>query len=329
MERSSGHDEPQTSTEMGIEQPSLFGVEPPRHVILPPPALIQVPVLTPDSSLGACRLPYQEYLRLSARSPNTITCFLSDLAHLIAFLGDETRVREVTLGDLERWRQHLRMQGNPRGLSPAPKTVARRLTFVKNFFGWLAHEGVVPADPSAQLIFTRPIPPLPELLFEHEIGLLETAAGEDVRCQLLVMVLLEAGLKREELLGLRLRDVDLSDPAHPAIEVRFPRQDKRGRERRMALPARFSETYARYIAQYRPAERVFECTGRNLNYILAAAVRRAKLQRPVTLQLLRDVYAVHQLRAGLPLDALREKLGLSEEAWIEASEKYRKLATTL
>jgi integrase/recombinase XerD len=46
----------------------------------------------------------------------------------------------------------------------------------------------------------------------------------------------------------------------------------------------------------------------------------------VTLQLLRDIFAVRQLRAGVPMDALREKLGLSEEAWYEIAEKYRKLA---
>jgi integrase/recombinase XerD len=42
--------------------------------------------------------------------------------------------------------------------------------------------------------------------------------------------------------------------------------------------------------------------------------------------LLRDTYAVRQLRSGVSLDTLREKLGLSDEAWLEAREKYRRLA---
>jgi len=45
----------------------------------------------------------------------------------------------------------------------------------------------------------------------------------------------------------------------------------------------------------------------------------------VTLQLLRDTFAVQQLRAGVCFETLREKLGLSDEAWIEAREKYRRL----
>jgi site-specific recombinase XerD len=310
-----------------IQQGRLFDIvsaDPPLPHALP--LLARAPQLTAESPLGAARLPYEEYLRLTDRSKNTITCFLSDLGLLIAYLGADIALGAITPKHLEDWRVHLVWERSGRGPAPAPKTMARRVTFLKNFFGWLAQEGTLTADPSAELVFRRPLPPLPELLFEDELRRLEAAASEDVRCHLLVRLLLEAGLKKEELLGLRLRDVDLSDPQHPAIEVHFPGQDKRRRERRMSLSGEWAEVYQRYVARYRPVEHVFECTGRNLNYVLVAAVRRAKIERRVTLQLLRDVYAVRQLRAGVPPETLREKLGLSEEAWIESAEKYRKLA---
>jgi integrase/recombinase XerD len=35
---------------------------------------------------------------------------------------------------------------------------------------------------------------------------------------------------------------------------------------------------------------------------------------------------VRHLREGVPPETLREKLGLSGEAWIESREKYRRLA---
>jgi integrase/recombinase XerD len=35
---------------------------------------------------------------------------------------------------------------------------------------------------------------------------------------------------------------------------------------------------------------------------------------------------VQQLKSGIPPEALREKLGLSDEAWLESREKYRRLA---
>ena len=45
--------------------------------------------------------------------------------------------------------------------------------------------------------------------------------------------------------GLRLRDVDLSDPERPIGEVHFPGQAKRRRERRMPLPAEWTALYQR------------------------------------------------------------------------------------
>ncbi len=306
-----------------LEQPGLFFPEQDgpssAHATAP---LVQVPALTSSTSLGACALAYQMYLRRTEHSRYTITCFLSDLRLLTDYLGREMLLSTITRTHLTSWLTHLRWDRESR---PAPKTIARRVTFLKNFFGWLAAESVIASDPAAQIALTRPTPPLPELLFDDEVRRLEEASEADARCHLLVQLLLATGLKKEEVMGLRLQDMDLSDPARPAIEVHFPGQAKRRRERRMELPPAWTTTYHRYIERFRPQERLFECTDRNLNYLLASAARRANIDKRVTLQLLRDIYAVRQLRSGLPMDSLREKLGLSEEAWYETADKYRKL----
>ncbi len=307
-----------------VEQPSLFFPDAATPVAGPKQEpVVVIPTLTATSELGACALPYQEYLRRTDHSAYTITCFLSDLRLLTEFLGRETPLRTITQDSLAGWLGHLRWD---RATQPAPKTMARRATFLKNFFGWLAKEQVLADDPSQRIVLTRPAPPLPELLFEDEIARLEQAAEADPRCQLLVMTLLATGLKKEELMAVALRHVDLSNAEEPALEVHFPGQAKRRRERRMALPVEWTDIFQRYVERYQPRERLFECTDRNLNYVLAAAVKRADLDKRVTLQLLRDIYAVRQLRAGVSMDELREELGLSEEAWYEFAEKYRKLA---
>jgi integrase/recombinase XerD len=339
-----------SAPDLDVRQPHLFDLEitpvavPSRRPMVP---LVRAPLPAPDATLGACALPYEEYLRQTDHTANTVACFLSDLRLLITSLGAEKPIRSVTSAELEDWLrtgQHRRvLRGGAPTNAPtnaptsaganderaSPKTVARRLTFLKNFFGWLVAREILRVSPADGVRRARPLPPLPTLLFEDEVARLVAASAADVRSELLVSTLLEAGLKKEELLALRLADVDRSDPQRPAIEVHFPGQDKRRRERRMALPAEWAPIYQRYLERHRPVERVFECTGRNLNYVLAAAVRRAGLRKAVTLQLLRDVYAVRQLRAGVPPDALREKLGLSEEAWYESAEKYRKLALAL
>jgi integrase/recombinase XerD len=306
-----------------VEQPSLFFPDAAGAAGARQETVVVVPTLTPTSVLGACALPYQDYLRRTDHSVYTITCFLSDLRLLTDFFGREMPVRSITRESLADWLGHLRWE---RATQPAPKTMARRATFLKNFFGWLTNEQILAEDPSQRIVLSRPLPPLPELLYEDEVTRLEQAAAADARCQLLVMTLLATGLKKEELMAVALRHVDLSNPEEPALEVHFPGQAKRRRERRMSLPAEWAEVYQRYVERYQPRERLFECTDRNLNYVLASAVKRAGLEKRVTLQLLRDIYAVRQLRAGVPMDELREKLGLSEEAWYEIAEKYRKLA---
>jgi site-specific recombinase XerD len=305
------------------EQPGLFSLDATEVVRAPRPALVEIPDPTPDTTLGACALAYQEYLRRTDHSPYTITCFLSDLRMLTMFLGANAALSAVSQERLTAWLDHLRLSGESH---PAPKTMARRVTFLKNFCGWLAGVGAIGLDPTARIALTRPAAPLPDLLFEEEVTRLERAAEEDPRAQTLIMLLLATGLKKEEVMGLSLGHVDLSDPERPAIEVRFPGQAKRRRERRMELPAAWAEVYQRYLRRYQPRERVFECTDRNLNYVLASAVKRAGLEKRVTLQHLRDLYAVRQLRAGVEFDRLRERLGLSDEAWYETAEKYRKLA---
>lgn len=317
--------QPRSGSEASVEQPSLFVPEAPGREAsnAAAPALVEITPPTPTTPLGACALPYQEHLRRGDASAYTIICFLSDLKMFTEFVGREIELRAITSQHLGDWLAHLTYDRETR---PAPKTIARRITFLRNFFGWLVNIGALADDPSARIALSRPAPPLPELLFEDEVQRLEAAAAEDVRAHLLVMLLLATGLKKEEVMALGLRHVDVSDPERPAVEVHFPGQAKRRRERRMELPHEWTALYLQYIERYKPRERLFECTDRNLNYVLAAAVKRASLEKRVTLQLLRDIYAVRQLRAGVPIEALREKMGLSEEAWHETAEKYRKLA---
>ncbi|HCI81072.1 MAG TPA: hypothetical protein DHW02_15445 [Ktedonobacter sp.] len=316
-----------------VLQDNLFGAstvvaeppETPNPRETPYPPVIRTNPLTDQSSLAACAIPYQQELMLRGKSNYTVTCFLSDLRMFSEYTGSDTPVGRVTKEQLTDWLMKLKF-GN-KGQAPAPKTMARRVTFLKNFFSWLSREGVIREDPSASLTLERPLPPLPQLLFDDEVQRLLEAASEDPRCYCLVYLVLNAGLKKEEVMGLKVNQIDLSDEQVPLISIHFPASTgKQHRERRLALPAAFTGIFKDYQQKYHPTNEVFACTDRNLNYILAKAVKAADIKKRVTLQLLRDTFAVQQLRSGVTPDALREKLGLSDEAWLESREKYRRLA---
>ncbi|HLX58628.1 MAG TPA: tyrosine-type recombinase/integrase, partial [Ktedonobacteraceae bacterium] len=252
--------------------------------------------------------------------------FLSDLRMLSDFVGRDTPVGRITKEQLIDWLVKLKF-GRGKGKVPAPKTMARRVTFLKNFFSWLAREGVIREDPSASLVLERPLPPLPQLLFDDEVQRLLKSVEEDPRAHCLIFLVLNGGLKKEEVMGLKMEHIDLSKAEEPAITVHFDAATgKQHRERRLALPAEFSAILKKYQAKYHPVSELFVCTDRNLNYVLARAVKTAGINKRVTLQLLRDTFAVQQLKNGVPPEAVREKLGLSDEAWLESREKYRRLA---
>jgi site-specific recombinase XerD len=322
--------EPLFTEDSTVLQPDLFATtatvvsEPSDPQATPFPPFIRTHPLTDQSSLAACVLPYQQELQLRGKSAYTITCFLSDLRMFSDFAGSDTPVGRISKEQLTDWLMKLRFGGSR---PPAPKTMARRVTFLKNFFNWLAREGVIREDPSASLVLERPLPPLPQLLFDDEVQRLQQSAADEPRTHCLVYLVLHAGLKKEEVMGLKMEHVDLSNPAAPTITVHFPAATgKQHRERRLTLPAEFTDIFKRYQAKYHPTNEVFVCTDRNLNYILARAVKAAAIKKRVTLQLLRDTFAVRQLREGVSPENLREKLGLSGEAWIESREKYRRLA---
>lgn len=322
--------EPVFTDESTVLQETLFGAptvisEPADPLETPFPPLVRTNPLTDQSSLAACAIPYQQDLLLRGKSNYTVTCFLSDLKMFGDYVGQDTPVGRLTKEHLTDWLMKLKF--GTKGQTPAPKTMARRVTFLKNFFSWLTREAVIKEDPSASLTLERPLPPLPQLLFADEVQRLLTAAADDPRCHCLVYLVLYAGLKKEEVMGLKLHHIDLSDPKMPLVTVHFAASTgKQHRERRLALPSEFAAIFKQYQQKYHPTNEVFVCTDRNLNYILAKAVKAADIKKRVTLQLLRDTFAVQQLQAGTTPDALREKLGLSDEAWLESREKYRRLA---
>ncbi|HEX6110018.1 MAG TPA: tyrosine-type recombinase/integrase [Ktedonobacteraceae bacterium] len=323
--------EPMLTGESTVLQPDLFSGAPvvitepvdPAETAFPP--LVRTKPLTEQSSLTACFIPYQQDLRLRGKSNYTVTCFLSDLKMFSDYVGRDTPVGRIAKEQLTDWLMKLKF--GKKGQVPAPKTMARRVTFLKNFFSWLTRDGVIREDPSASLVLERPLPPLPELLFDDEIERLLEVSAEDPRSHCLVYLVLHAGLKKEEVMGLKLEHIDLSNPQVPLITIHFPAATgKQHRERRLALPAEFTAIMKQYVAKYHPTDELFVCTDRNLNYILARSVKKAGIKKRVTLQLLRDSFAVEQLKSGVPPETLREKLGLSDEAWLESREKYRRLA---
>ncbi len=97
------------------------------------------------------------------------------------------------------------------------------------------------------------------------------------------------------------------------------------KERRIELQPDWLRLLDEYLAQYNPRhEVIFDCTPRNLEYVLADLADGAELPK-ISFEMMRWTCAVRDFRTGMEPDAIRDKLGLSEASWIETHNKIRRL----
>ncbi len=286
--------------------------------------------LTPGSSLAAAMTGFHGFMVRQGFSDNTITAFQADLRLVARYLAAKHTIGEIGQADLEQFLVWMRVD---RGVPCSPKTYARRLTTLKVFFGWLAESEALPNDPAAAIIHEHPTTPLPELLYDDQINtLLRTArdllwaSKPDSRPYLLLTLILQTGIKKSECMEIELEHIDFSNPQAPVLYVRYADPRRTLKERKLALGPNFAPAHRQYLREYEPKEHLFECTARNLEYVLADLAALAGVSGGVSFEQLRWTCAVRDYRNGMPPDRLRQKLGLSLISWRETLPKIQKLA---
>jgi integrase/recombinase XerD len=290
-----------------------------------------VPVeLQNDSSLAAAMSAFHGHMIRQGFSDNTVKAFQADLRLLTKYMAANKPVGGIGQADLEQFLVWMR---SDRGVPCSPKSYARRLTTLKVFFAWLQESGVISTDPAAPLIHEHPTTPLPELLYDSQVNdLLRVtrdllwAAKPDARPYLLITLLLQTGVKKGECMEVKLEHIDLANEQGPVLYVRYLDPRKTLKERKLALGPNFAPAYRQYVREYQPKEFLFECTARNLEYVLEEAAGLAEIQGGVSFEQLRWTCAVRDYRNGMPADQLRQKLGLSMITWRETLPKIQKLA---
>ena len=148
----------------------------------------------------------------------------------------------------------------------------------------------------------------------------------DPRPHLLVTLLLHTGIKKQECMGIKLAHIDSSNPARPAVHIRYKNPRMQYKERRLGLPAGWTQTLANYRRIYEPQDYLFPCTPRNLEYVLTNVAKQADLPGGLSFEMLRWTCAVHDYQGRTESDRLRRKLGLSRMSWKETEPKIIRLA---
>jgi site-specific recombinase XerD len=207
------------------------------------------------------------------------------------------------------------------------KTVSRKLTALGNYFQWLVACDVInaKANPMLEIANFRISSPLPEILFEQECETLLTTASADPRTYLLFLLLLETGIKLEELFALKVSHFDFSNKYSPEMMIKHAgKKEKKSRKLKLAID--IIPVFKDYVDIYKVDDLLFPYTQRFLRYLITDTAEKAGVKKRVSAQILRDTCAVRQLRRGEGIERVLMRLGLSETTWEDAKVKYEKLS---
>ena len=281
------------------------------------PQTIEIEPPTADQTVIKTLRAYRVYLQSGGYSKYTPDDFTADVRKFGTYLKDK-KLADIRGVDIQQWIGELKKV-------MTEKSVSRKVSAITNYFLWLNAEKVLPDNPAKDIRYLKVTSPLPDILFENECQQLLTAASEDPRAYLLVLLLLETGIKREEVFELRVANFDFSNKYVPEVWIKHTGK-KVSKDRKLKLPADILPVFNDYLKQYSVTDSLFPLTSRWLNMTLNDIAAKAGVQKKVSAGVLRDTFAVQQLKQGVDIDNVLLKLGLSVVMGEDAKEKYLKLA---
>ncbi len=298
------------------EQLSLFAVKQDDASAEP---LSETRTPTSQSSLVAAATAFHDEMIRRGLSQHTIKAFSLDLKLFATHIGADRKVGSISARDIGNYMRWLK---DEREIKSSVKSLERRLTTLKVYFKWLTDSKIIAVDPAAPMVHERSVDPLPKILYDDQIARLLTVARQsmnadkpDVRPYLLASLLLHTGMKKSEVASILLEHIDLSDPHAPTLWVRYGNPRYARKERRLTLPKDFADSLAAYRAQYHPKQKLFECSARNMEYVLTNLGKEAGLTEGVSFEGLRMTAAVRDYKHGMAPDTMRKKFGLSQITW--------------
>jgi integrase/recombinase XerD len=257
---------------------------------------------------------------------NTLAAYARDLADFAGFA--ESGIAAASRDDIRAYLVHLSKAGL------APSSQARRLSALRQFFGFLYAEGTRKDNPTEAVEAPKTSRPLPKILSTADLEAMIEAAGstgdaEGARLTCIVEMLYAAGLRVSELAGLPLQAVKSRDNF---ILVK----GKGNKERLAPLNASARAAIEAYLdvrdaflpkgARRAHAERFLFCsraaegflTRQRLYQLLKALALKSGLDpAKVSPHVLRHAFATHLVEGGADLRSVQTLLGHADIATTE------------
>ncbi|WP_456102944.1 site-specific tyrosine recombinase/integron integrase [Prevotella sp.] len=258
---------------------------------------------------------YRRYLKLEkGYSVNTLDAYMRDVDKLLRYLAvEQVDVLDAKLEDLEHFAAFIS------DLGIGPRSLARILSGVRQFYRFLVIDGYLEVDPTELLESPKQPDHLPEVLSTAEVDLLEQAIDlskwEGHRNRAIIEVLFSCGLRVSELTNLKLSNL--------YIEEQYIRVMGKGAKERLVpiSPRALDELnywFAdRNVMKIKPGEEDYVFLNRRGHHLtrtmILIMIKRyaldAGIQKTISPHTLRHSFATSLLEGGADLRAIQAMLG--------------------
>ena len=258
---------------------------------------------------------YRRYLKLEkGYSLNTLDAYMRDVDKLFRYLAvEQVDVLDVKLEDLEHFAAFIS------DLGIGPRSLARILSGVRQFYRFLVIDGYLEVDPTELLESPKQPDHLPEVLSTAEVDLLEQAIDlskwEGHRNRAIIEVLFSCGLRVSELTNLKLSNL--------YIEEQYIRVMGKGSKERLVpiSPRALDELnywFAdRNVMKIKPGEEDYVFLNRRGQHLtrtmILIMIKRyaveAGIKKTISPHTLRHSFATSLLEGGADLRAIQAMLG--------------------
>jgi integrase/recombinase XerD len=266
---------------------------------------------------------FLEWFASRGYSPRTTQIRADTLKRFIRWCDERgiTRPQDVTRPILERYRRHLYHYRKENGEPLSFATQQQRLIPLRTFFKWLARENHILANPASELELPRVHRKLPAHILspeDVEAAMAQTLLhGElGLRDRALLETLYSTGIRRSELINLKLYDLDLKNGSL------LVRQGKGQKDRYVPLGSRAIHWLRRYLEEVRPAIVIEPDDGsvflhefgepfskNRLTDMVKKYLRTAGVDKPGAAHLFRHAMATHMLTNGADIRFIQAILG--------------------
>lgn len=258
---------------------------------------------------------YRRYLKLEkGYSANTLDAYMRDVDKLLRYLAvEQVDVLDVKLEDLEHFAAFIS------DLGIGPRSLARILSGVRQFYRFLVIDGYLEVDPTELLESPKQPDHLPEVLSTAEVDLLEQAIDlskwEGHRNRAIIEVLFSCGLRVSELTNLKLSNL--------YIEEQYIRvMGKGSKERLVPISPRALDELSywfadRNVMKIKPGEEDYVFLNRRGQHLtrtmILIMIKRyaleAGIKKTISPHTLRHSFATSLIEGGADLRAIQAMLG--------------------